>query len=109
MALSTTPLRRGTINAQSTPFHQREQEKENSPGPLCTPNPPPVKQHHLRSSERDHTTPSKARRCLNDPMQPRTPTPFKNALAELEKNGGKFLVSEAYLVRYFHYIAKHHT
>jgi hypothetical protein len=40
-----------------------------------------------RNSDSDHSTPSKARRCLADPT-PRTPTPFKNALAELEKNGG---------------------
>jgi hypothetical protein len=40
-----------------------------------------------RNSDSDHSTPSKARRSLADPT-PRTPTPFKNALAELEKNGG---------------------
>ncbi|XP_023716949.1 myb-related protein A isoform X2 [Cryptotermes secundus] len=90
--LSATPLRRCTVTAQSTPFQQNvEQEKENSPDLLITPNSfpmQPVKQNQIsRNSDRDHFTPSKVRRCLADPT-PRTPTPFKNALAELEKNGG---------------------
>jgi hypothetical protein len=46
-----------------------------------------------RSCDPEHSTPSKVRRCLAD-STPRTPTPFKNALAELEKNGGvvKYMV-----------------
>ncbi|XP_069702633.1 transcriptional activator Myb isoform X1 [Periplaneta americana] len=85
-----TPLRQCTITAQSTPLQQRR-DKENSPGLLCTPNPlpmQPVKQSQMnRNSERDYSTPSKSRRYPPD-STPRTPTPFKNALAELEKNGG---------------------
>ncbi|XP_021924975.1 myb-related protein A isoform X2 [Zootermopsis nevadensis] len=92
VGLSATPLRRCTVTAQSTPLQQQaEQEKENSPGLLSTPYSFPMQPTKLslmnRNSDPDHSTPSKARRCLADPM-PRTPTPFKNALAELEKNGG---------------------
>ncbi|KAJ9593117.1 hypothetical protein L9F63_027640, partial [Diploptera punctata] len=68
ISLSTTP-RRSTV-PHSTPC---EHEKENSPDLLCTPNPAPVKKNPGRSSEHS---------------MPRTPTPFKNALAALEKNGG---------------------
>jgi hypothetical protein len=60
----------------------------------------PVKSHQInRNSDRDHCTPSKARRCLTD-STPRTPTPFKNALAELEKNGGivKYMVQWSFVL-----------
>ncbi|GFG39430.1 hypothetical protein Cfor_08379, partial [Coptotermes formosanus] len=92
VGLSATPLRRCTVTAQSTPLqHQAEREKENSSGPLSTPNSfplQPVKLSHIgRNSDHDQTTPHKVRRSFVDPT-PRTPTPFKNALAELEKNGG---------------------
>lgn len=104
VGLSATPLRRCTVTAQSTPLQQQaEQEKENSPGLLSTPYSFPMQPTKLslmnRNSDPDHSTPSKARRCLADPM-PRTPTPFKNALAELEKNGGiaKYMVEWSFIL-----------
>lgn len=92
IGLSATPLRRCTITAQSTPLQQQvEHEKENSSGRLSTPHAFPLQPVKLsqigRNSDHDPSTPNKVRRSFGDPT-PRTPTPFKNALAELEKNGG---------------------
>jgi len=61
---------------QSTPMV----DDERSSSPLTTPNPPPLHSHHHLG----HSTPNKAKRSL----APKTPTPFKNAMAELEKQGG---------------------
>jgi len=98
IGLSATPLRRCTITAQSTPLQQQaEHEKENSSGRLSTPHSFPLQPVKLsqigRNSDHDPSTPNKVRRSFVDPT-PRTPTPFKNALAELEKNGGivKYMV-----------------
>lgn len=55
-------------------------DDERSSSPLTTPN--PVSLHSLPRSE--HSTPTKMRRSY----APKTPTPFKKALAELEKQGG---------------------
>ncbi|XP_068082583.1 myb-related protein A isoform X2 [Anabrus simplex] len=79
--LSSTPVKRCMAPAQSTPL----QGVENSPGSLCTPN--PIMMMPLRGSQsRDFCTPTKVRRSVLD--TPRTPTPFKDALAELEKKSG---------------------
>ncbi|KAL0279239.1 UNVERIFIED_CONTAM: hypothetical protein PYX00_000847 [Menopon gallinae] len=75
LSFDVTPSRRTALNLQSTPVHDNE-DRSNSP--LTTPNPPPMHR------DNDHTTPTKARRSLT----PKTPTPFKNALAELEKQSG---------------------
>lgn len=82
LSFDVTPSRRTALNLQSTPVHDND-DRSNSP--LTTPNPPPMHR------DNDHTTPTKSRRSLT----PKTPTPFKNALAELEKQSGlvKYTVS----------------
>lgn len=81
LTFDATPVRRTALNLQSTPVH----DDERSSSPLTTPNPLPMHR------DNDHTTPTKARRSLT----PKTPTPFKNALAEFEKQSGvlKYTVS----------------
>lgn len=81
LSFDSASVRRTALNLQSTPVH----DEERSTSPLTTPNPMPLHR------ESDHTTPTKAMRSLT----PKTPTPFKNALAELEKQSGmvKFTVS----------------
>lgn len=74
LTFDATPVRRTALNLQSTPVH----DDDRSSSPLTTPNPLPMHR------DNDHTTPTKARRSLT----PKTPTPFKNALAELEKQSG---------------------
>ncbi|XP_046662074.1 myb-related protein B-like isoform X3 [Homalodisca vitripennis] len=65
----------------STPLKQSHDMKSGSPGLLVTPNP-----LQLRPQTEDtapQTTPPRSRRPPAN--TPRTPTPFKNALAEIEK------------------------
>lgn len=75
-SLASTPVKRSNAPAQSTPL----KSVENSPGPLCTPNPLPMQP--LRQTQ---NTPNRLSRSSETP---RTPTPFKKAWAELEKKSG---------------------
>lgn len=86
LSFDSTSVRRTALNLQSTPVH----DEDRSSSPLSTPNPMPLQR------ENDHTTPTKARRSLT----PKTPTPFKNALAELEKQSGlvKYTVKTIFFV-----------
>jgi myb proto-oncogene protein len=74
----------------TTPIKQ----EPSSPGPLVTPTPLPLhhspdNDHHLH--KRNDSTPFKTCSIPNT-ITPRTPTPFKNALAEVEKKiGTKYL------------------
>ncbi|XP_046999231.1 myb-related protein B isoform X2 [Schistocerca americana] len=85
----SSPFRR-FATGQSTPVRgggADDVQQEDSPGPLCTPNPPlPVGLFKKEPSSKEHCTPSKSRRSLLS--TPRTPTPFKDALAECQKKGG---------------------
>lgn len=77
--------------AQSTPLRTKDTFADDDS--LCTPNLIPISSlKQSQSIDRDLCTPSKTRRSLID--TPRTPTPFKKALAELEKKSGavKYLV-----------------
>lgn len=101
ISLTGTPVRRNLH--QSTPLNQEGgRDREGSPGPLCTPDSLPyhqaARQKHARNatdgesdgielnsdSRSNDSTPS--RKCKV--MFPRTPTPFKDALAKLEKKNG---------------------
>ncbi|KAK3915228.1 Transcriptional activator Myb [Frankliniella fusca] len=102
MSLTGTPVRRNLVAAQSTPLNcDGDQDRDGSPGPLCTPDTLPLqqaaRQRLARSSSvnaengegggesrSNDATPSKKTRL----MFPRTPTPFKDALAKLEKKNG---------------------
>lgn len=97
ISLSGTPVRRN-FNAQSTPLN-REGDRERSPGPLSTPELPSVHQAARQRMARaaaaeiveqasepssNDSTPNRK----NKHIQPRTPTPFKDALAKLERKNG---------------------
>lgn len=66
----------------STPVNQQVTVKHGSPGLLVTPNPLPL-QHSKYQADDLSQTPPRVRRSVNTP---RTPTPLKNALAEIEKS-----------------------
>ncbi|KAE8739139.1 hypothetical protein FOCC_FOCC015368 [Frankliniella occidentalis] len=101
ISLTGTPVRRNLVAAQSTPLNcDGDRDREGSPGPLCTPDTLPLQQaarqrlaRHAANSEHSEggtesrsndSTPSKKTRL----SFPRTPTPFKDALAKLEKKNG---------------------
>lgn len=85
----SSPFRR-FATGQSTPVRGSgadDTPQEDSPGPLCTPNPPlSLGVFKKEPSSKEHCTPNKSRRSLLS--TPRTPTPFKDALAECQKKGG---------------------
>lgn len=103
ISLTGTPVRRNLVAAQSTPLNREsDRDREGSPGPLCTPDTHPMhqaaRQRQARNeadaaasnaesaseSRSNDSTPSRKNRV----MLPRTPTPFKDALAKLEKKNG---------------------
>ncbi|XP_033197559.1 transcriptional activator Myb isoform X3 [Bombus vosnesenskii] len=59
-----------SLSPETSPWPRASTPKGSSPGPLTTPQPTGL------------------RRSQNDGNTPRTPTPFKNALAELERRSG---------------------
>ncbi|KAJ1530938.1 hypothetical protein ONE63_005774 [Megalurothrips usitatus] len=101
ISLTGTPVRRNLVAAQSTPLN-REGDRAGSPGPLCTPDSLPLHQATRQRMARtapvvstenteqeseprsNDSTPSRKTKL----MFPRTPTPFKDALAKLEKKNG---------------------
>lgn len=108
MSLTGTPVRRNLVAAQSTPLNgEGGRDRDGSPGPLCTPDSLPLHQNarhkqtrstvdpaELNSdSQSNDSTPSRKSKA----MFPRTPTPFKDALAKLEKKNG----AVKNLVRFF--------
>ncbi|XP_024083418.1 transcriptional activator Myb isoform X3 [Cimex lectularius] len=96
--LSSTPLRNGCV----TPI---KSQPPDSPGPLVTPTPLPL--HSANNSP--HVDINGMKRCDITPVKmkqpcigtPRTPTPFKKALADMEKRiGMKYqLQSPSHLVK----------
>lgn len=99
ISLTGTPVRRNLVAAQSTPLN-RETDREGSPGPLSTPELLPVhqaaRQRMARINSAAENVEQTSEPSSNDStpnrknklMQPRTPTPFKDALAKLEKKNG---------------------
>ncbi|XP_076257799.1 proto-oncogene like protein Myb isoform X2 [Rhynchophorus ferrugineus] len=83
VALSSTPVKRATI---MTPKKEIRKQQDRDYSPLSTPHGPSMKSDPTLPSTSDITTPSK-RFFLNGDT-PRTPTPFKKALADLEKKSG---------------------
>ncbi|KAI5707364.1 hypothetical protein M8J77_000935 [Diaphorina citri] len=85
-----SPLLSFNVNLSSTPEKQNRpggSEEGASPGPLVTPTPLGVSR---LSQGDDCTTPKSTNGFLNrlNKSDARTPTPFKNALAEIEKKVG---------------------
>ncbi|XP_008195986.1 myb-related protein B isoform X2 [Tribolium castaneum] len=80
MPLSSTPVKR----FPTTPLKDRSLKPDYSP--LSTPNGLSVKVEMLSSTTDPTVTPSK--RSFQSMDTPRTPTPFKKALADLEKKSG---------------------
>jgi myb proto-oncogene protein len=83
--LSSTPVKRFTTQA-STPLKDRTSRAERDYSPLSTPNGLSVKSEIQNSVVDGSVTPSK--RPYHSADTPRTPTPFKKALADLEKKSG---------------------
>lgn len=81
----------------STPVKQHVSVKPGSPGLLVTPNPLPLQQSKYQADDLPQTPP-RVRRSVNTP---RTPTPLKNALAEIEKSK-----RYPYTVSYSHFSSK---
>uniref|UniRef100_A0A8D8YK82 Transcriptional activator Myb n=1 Tax=Cacopsylla melanoneura TaxID=428564 RepID=A0A8D8YK82_9HEMI len=84
-----SPLLSFNVNLSSTPEKQTrtgQSEQGDSPGPLVTPTPLGVS----RLSQGDDCTTPKSSYLLSrlNKSEARTPTPFKNALAEIEKKVG---------------------
>lgn len=79
VSLSSTPVHNGCV----TPVKSDPE----SPGPLVTPNPLPLHSanHSPDSAKKSDYTPIKIKQEFGTP---RTPTPFKKALAEMEKRIG---------------------
>ncbi|GLV39724.1 Myb oncogene-like [Carabus blaptoides fortunei] len=80
VTLSSTPVKHGDM--ETTPRRGEYMERDCSP--LRTPNPMPLGAR-TDSRNTDAITPSKSRFPYS---LPRTPTPFKRALAEIEKKSG---------------------
>ncbi|XP_054278689.1 myb-related protein B-like [Macrosteles quadrilineatus] len=65
----------------STPLKSQHNIKVSSPGLLVTPNPQPLHNKYQSEDSSEPQTPPRSRKPLSD--TPRTPTPFKNALAKI--------------------------
>ncbi|XP_034247056.1 myb-related protein B isoform X2 [Thrips palmi] len=101
ISLTGTPVRRNLVAAQSTPLNREgDRDREGSPGPLSTPELLPVHQAarqrmaRINAAAENVEQPSEPSSNDSTPnrknklTQPRTPTPFKDALAKLEKKNG---------------------
>ncbi|XP_026464027.1 transcriptional activator Myb-like isoform X2 [Ctenocephalides felis] len=83
-----TPIRK------STPLKGIKSEPD-AESPLSTPVPQDMKMGSSTADDSESITPIRSRKLLSN-NSPRTPTPFKNALAELEKQSGvRYVPSES--------------
>ncbi|XP_044736788.1 transcriptional activator Myb [Chrysoperla carnea] len=83
VTLSSTPVRGGH---GTTP--RKDRPTQGIESPLTTPKPLPIVRSHTSTHNTDKiSTPSKLKRGITD-NTPRTPTPFKRAMAEIERKSG---------------------
>lgn len=83
VTLSSTPVKKGGV---MTPKKDVRKKPDRDYSPLSTPHGPCIKQDAGPSTSDASSTPNK-RLFLNEDT-PRTPTPFKKALADLERKSG---------------------